>query len=218
MKKIILIHILILSLYNLEAQPSIDTTGELIPQKDNVITSSTIMKIENLGFRVNSVLPELRPTISADGNLLFFICEDHPANTKYRTTKNSQDIWYSERDSSGKWQNAMHLEAPLNTTTYNAVYWISPDNNRILIRGAFVNGDYLGDGVSLCYRKEDGNWSKPERLLIKNYGNYDRGRQSGATMANDGQTLLLYMATQTGNYNNDLFVCFLEEDGTWTEP
>ena len=218
MKKIILINILILTLYNLEAQPSLDTAGELIPQKDNVITASTIMKIENLGFRVNSVLPELRPTISADGNLLFFICEDHPANTKYRTTKNSQDIWYSERDSSGKWQNAIHLEAPLNTTTYNAVYWISPDNNRILIRGAFVNGDYLGDGVSLCYRKEDGNWSKPERLLIKNYGNYDRGRQSGATMANDGQTLLLYMATQTGSYNNDLFVCFLEEDGTWTEP
>ena len=218
MKKIIISVLLSAPLLQLMAQPAIDTTGDLIPQKENIVTASTIMKIENLGFRVNSVLPELRPTISADGNLLFFICEDHPANTKYRTTRNSQDIWYSERDSSGKWQNAIHLEAPLNTATFNAVYWISPDNNRILIRGAFVDGEYLGDGVSMCYKKKNGEWSKPERLLIKNYGNFDRGRQSGATMANDGQTLLLYMSPKVGSYENDLYVCFLESDGTWTEP
>lgn len=218
MKKIIISVLLSAPLLQLMAQPALDTTGDLIPQKENIITASTILKIENLGFRVNSVLPELRPTISADGNLLFFICEDHPANTKYRTTRNSQDIWYSERDSSGKWQNAIHLEAPLNTATFNAVYWISPDNNRILIRGAFVDGEYLGDGVSMSYKKKNGEWSKPERLLIKNYGNFDRGRQSGATMANDGQTLLLYLSPKVGNYNNDLYVCFLESDGTWTEP
>ena len=200
------------------AQPAHDTLGDLVAQKENIITANTVLKIENLGFRVNSELPELRPTISADGNLLFFICEDHPLNTKYRSARKTQDIWYAERDSSGKWQNARHLEEPLNTTNFNGVYWISPDNNRILIRGAFENGDYAGDGVSMCTRKKDGNWSRPQRLLIKNYGNYDRGRQSGATMANDGQTLLLYMSTEVGSYDNDLYVCFLEEDGTWTEP
>ena len=44
----------------------------------------------------------------------------------------------------------MHLGYPLNTVQYNAVYWISPDNNRILIRGAFMNGAYNGKGVSMC--------------------------------------------------------------------
>ena len=106
----------------------------------------------------------------------------------------------------------------LNTTHYNAVYWISPDNNRILIRGAFLQGAFHGKGVSMCYRREDGNWSEPDMLLIKNYQKYDRGNQSGATMANDGQTLLLYMTPERGGYNNDIFVCFLEKDGTWTEP
>ena len=57
----------------------------LIAQKDNIITANTILKIENLGIKVNSDLAELRPTISADGNLLFFICENHPANTKYNS-------------------------------------------------------------------------------------------------------------------------------------
>jgi outer membrane protein OmpA-like peptidoglycan-associated protein len=101
---------------------------------------------------------------------------------------------------------------------YNAVFWISPDNNRILIRNAFINGDYVGNGVSMCTLNEYGNWSKPEMLKIKNYERYDRGKQYGASMANDGQTLLLYMAEKKDSYKNDIYVCFLEKDGTWTEP
>jgi len=199
-------------------QTSFDTTEKLIVKTDNLITASTILKIENLGVGVNSDLAELRPTVSADGNLLFFICENHPANTKYNSVPNSQDIWYSERDTAGKWSNARHLKYPLNTMQYNAVYWISPDNNRILIRGAFIEGAFVGKGVSMCLRQEDGRWSEPNVLRIKNYEKYDRGRQSGATMGHDGKTLLLYMTPEKGGSENDLFVCFLSPDGSWTEP
>ena len=195
-----------------------DTSGGLIAQKDNIINANTILKIENLGASVNTSLAELRPTVSADGNLLFFICENNPKNTKYRSVPNSQDIWFSERDSTGKWSRAVHLGYPLNTVQYNAVYWISPDNNRILIRGAFMDGAYNGKGVSMCTLKENGNWGEPDALMIKNYNKYDRGRQSGATMGHNGQTLLLYMTPDQGSADNDLFVCFLTKDGTWTEP
>ncbi len=206
------------------AQPSIDTSGTtsdtagLQPQKDNIITANSILKIENLGASVNTLLPELRPTVSADGDLLFFICENNPRNTKYSSVPNSQDIWFSERDSTGKWSKAVHLGYPLNTVQYNAVYWISPDNNRILIRGAFMNGAYNGKGVSMCTLNRNGNWGEPDALIIKNYYKYDRGRQSGATMAHDGQTLLLYMTPDVGSGDNDLYVCFLGKDGEWTEP
>jgi OmpA-OmpF porin, OOP family len=205
------------------AQPSRtsvkDTLGELKAQKDLVIKASTILKIENLGENINSDLAELRPTISADGNILFFICENHPANTKYNSVPNSQDIWYSIRDTAGKWSEGRHLAYPLNTSQYNAVYWISPDNNRILIRGAFINGGaYAGKGVSMSYLKNNGRWSIPEALIIKNYEKYDRGLTSGATMAHDGKTLLLYMTPLQGSPSNDIFVCFLTDEGTWTEP
>ncbi|CAN5674093.1 OmpA family protein [soil metagenome] len=201
------------------AQPFADTTTEkLVAQKDNIITASTILKIENLGTKINSDLAELRPTISADGNLLFFICEDNPANTKYNEVPNSQDIWFSYRDSFGVWSKAVHLGYPLNTTAYNAVYWISPDNNRILLRNAFRDGAYLGRGVSMSYLQRNGYWGEPNMLMIKNYEKYDRGRQSGATMAHDGQTLLLYMAAEQGSMLNDIYVCFLTDNGTWTEP
>jgi OmpA-OmpF porin, OOP family len=217
MKKTILFLSSFLWLYNAMAQGD-EVAEKLVAQKENVIKESTIIKVENLGHNINSDLAELRPTISADGNLLFFICENHPYNTKYNSIRNSQDIWYSERDSSGNWSEAIHMDPPLNSYFYNAVFWISPDNNRILIRNAFIDGDYAGNGVSMSYRLKNGRWSKPQALLIKNYQKYDRGRQYGASMAQDGKTLLLYMSPQQGSYDNDLFVCFQEKDGTWTEP
>ncbi|HMR93293.1 MAG TPA: OmpA family protein [Chitinophagaceae bacterium] len=195
-----------------------DTSGKLIEQKEKVITTSTIVKIENLGPGINSRLSELRPTVSADGNILFFIVENHPKNTKYNSIRNSQDIWYAVRNEDGTWSEAYHVGYPLNTYFYNAVYWISPDNNRVLIRNAFVNGDYVGNGVSMSALDKDGYWSKPEMLRIKNYQKYDRGRQNGATMGHDGKTLLLYMTEQKNSYNNDIYVCFLQPDGTWSEP
>ena len=97
------------------AQPSTDASETLVPQKDNIITASTILKTENIGTTVNSRSSELRPTISADGNLLFFIRQDNPANTKYNEVSNSQDIWFSARDSFGVWSRAVHLGYPLNT-------------------------------------------------------------------------------------------------------
>ncbi|MEP6674155.1 MAG: OmpA family protein [Ferruginibacter sp.] len=219
MKKGLLLFILIACLQYAVAQPSYtDSTGPLKEKKDNIITAETILQVENLGPNINTILPELRPTISADGNLLFFICQNHPQNTKYGEVRNSQDIWFAERDSFGKWGEAVHLGYPLNTYYYNAVYWISPDNNRILIRGAYINGDYAGKGVSMCQLQENGNWSKPQMLLISNYAKYDRGRQNGASMAHDGQTLFFYMADEDNGYYNELYVSFLRKDGTWTEP
>jgi len=218
-KKIAIIFTVFFCLPHAQAQPVYsDSLGVLKAQKNNIINAGTILKIENLGTAINTALPELRPTISADGSLLFFICQNHPENTKYHEIPNSQDIWFSEKDSSGKWGTAVHLGYPLNTYYYNAVFWVSPDNNRIMIRNAFINGDYAGNGVSMCHLTEEGLWSKPEMLRIKNYAKYDRGHQNGAVMAHDGQSLLFYMSKDEGSFINELYVSFLEKDDTWTEP
>ena len=219
MKKVTLFVTLCMSVHIALAQSSVDTTEKLKIQEEKIIKASTILKIENLGIAINSNLPELRPTVSADGNILFFIVENHPANTKYSSVNNSQDIWYAFRDTgTGKWGDAHHLGYPLNTMHYNAVYWISPDNNRILIRGAFRNGAYYGKGVSLSKLTQNGYWSEPEMLYIRKYDKYDRGSQSGATMAHDGKSLLLYMTPEPGGIDNDIYVCFLQSDGSWSEP
>lgn len=200
------------------AQPLIDTTAKLIAQKENIITENTIVKVENLGALVNSEYGEMRPTISADGNLLFFIRQGHPKNVQAATVPNAQDIWYSTRDSAGNWQQAKHLNSTVNASHYNAVYWISPDLNTMLIKGAFTQGQYLGVGLSMMYKVEDNSWTPPEMLKIRNFNKFSFTQQLGASMGQDGKTLLFYMTDKKESFNNDLYVSFLEGGDIWSAP
>ncbi|HMK05640.1 MAG TPA: OmpA family protein [Ferruginibacter sp.] len=200
------------------AQPSLDTTIKLKEQKENVIKETTIIKVENLGAGINTDNPEMRPTISADGNLLFFIRQNDPSNIHYATVPNSQDIWYSKRDSMGKWSPAKHLSAKVNASQYNAVYWISPDLNTILLKGSFIDGQYYGMGVSMIRKRRDNSWTNAEMLKIRNFGKFNMTPQIGASMGQDGKTLLFYMTDKKGSFENDLYVSFLEGNDIWTAP
>ncbi len=198
------------------AQPAPDTT--LKEQKENIIKETTIVKVENLGELINTGNPEMRPTISADGNMLFFIRQNDPANIQYQTVPNSQDIWYSLRDTAGKWSKAKHLSAKVNASQYNAVYWISPDLNTILLKGSFIDGQYLGMGVSMIHKRNDNSWTNAEMLKIRNFEKFSRTMQIGASMGQDGKTLLFYMTDKKESFDNDLYVSFLEGNDIWTAP
>jgi len=200
------------------AQPLTDTTIKLKEQSENVIKETTIIKVENLGEVINTGNPEMRPTISADGNLLFFIRQNDPSNIHYATVPNSQDIWYSKRDSLGKWSKAKHLSAKVNASQYNAVYWISPDLNTILLKGSFIDGQYYGMGVSMIRKRRDNSWTNAEMLKIRNFGKFNMTPQIGASMGQDGKTLLFYMTDKKGSFENDLYVSFLEGNDIWTAP
>lgn len=201
------------------SQTGSDTTAKLIAQKNNIITSNTIVQIENLGEMVNTENPEMRPTISADGNQLFFIRQNDPKNVNYQTVPNSQDIWFSIKDTAtGKWGKAKHLSRAINGAQYNAVYWVSADLNTLLLKGAYVDGQYLGVGLSMLHKVKENEWTAPEMLKIRNFNKYSNTAQLGASMGNDGQTLLFYMTEKKDDYNNNLFVSFLEGNDIWTAP
>ncbi len=173
--------------------------------------------LENLGTKVNSIYSEVRPTISADGKIIYFVVEGNPKNTKYKDDKEAQDVWYSELDDTGNWGQATQSGSPLNGQKDNAVFWVSPDGNRVLIRGAYENGKYVGRGVSLC-NKVAGGWSNPERLKIKGYNKMSQDKYSGAFLANDGKTLLLYFSEERNSFLNDIYVSTLGENDEWSMP
>jgi len=216
MKKIAILCLFIASALLTAAQPSRDTT--LKEQKENVIKETTIIQVENLGAGINTENPEMRPTISADGNLLFFIRQNDPANIQYATIPNSQDIWYSMRDSMGKWSPAKHLSAKVNASHYNAVFWISPDLNTILLKGSFIDGQYYGMGVSMIHKRKDNSWTNAEMLRIRGFEKFGLTPQFGASMGHDGKTLLFYMTDKKGSFDNDIYVSFLEGNNIWTAP
>ena len=218
MKKLYIFILLLLCFYISYAQSLNDTTGKLIEQKDHVITGETVIKVENLGALINTEYPEMRPTISADGNLLFFIRQGDPANVQFQTVRNAQDIWYSTRDTAGNWSKAKHLNGSVNASHFNAVYWISPDLNTILLKGAFTEGQYLGTGVSMIRRLEDNSWSPAQMLRIRNFHKFGYTQQLGASMGQDGKTMLFYMTDKKESFDNDLYVSFLEGGDIWTAP
>ena len=175
-------------------------------------------EIENLGFNINSQYHELAPVISADGKILYFVRAGHPQNTRYKKDKEAQDIWYSKLEENGEWGATFHEEGVINSRYSNSVFWVSPDGNRMLIMGTFTSKKrFDGIGFSMCTKTAEG-WSRPQELEIEGFYERMRGQSHGATMANDGKTMLLYFSEKEGSPLNDLYVSFLKQGNQWTKP
>jgi len=197
MKKVLLQSVCLLSSFVAFAQPS---------------------KFENLGSKVNSPYSEVRPTISADGKVLYFVVEGNPKNNNYKKDKAAQDVWYSEIDDAGNWSQAQQAGSPINGRNDNAIFWVSPDGNQLLIRGKYENGKFAGKGFSLV-KKTSSGWSAPEGLNIKGYNQMSVDQYSGATMSNDGRTMILYFSEERNSFLNDLYVTrYNEEKDEWSRP
>lgn len=221
MKKVLLQSVCLLSTFVAFAQPS---------------------KFENLGSKVNSPYSEVRPTISADGKVLYFVVEGNPKNNNYKKDKAAQDVWFSELDEAGNWSQAQPAVSPINGRNDNAIFWVSPDGNKLLIRGKYENGKFAGKGFSFIYkiagadnnveipvydstgnqigtRKLINGWSSPEGLNIKGYNQMAVDQYSGATMSNDGRTMILYFSEERNSFINDLYVTrYNDETEEWSRP
>jgi outer membrane protein OmpA-like peptidoglycan-associated protein len=171
-------------------------------------------KVENLGNAVNSEYNEISPLISPDGKTLFFSRVSHPQNT--RGEGGSQDIWYSEL-SGGQWGLAKRLNNPLNKEDYNCAYSVTPDGNTLLIMGAYDRGAYITRGFSFSKRTASG-WSPPQRLNIPNLESLSKGEYMCGFLSNDGKTLLMAFSEKKRSTKDDLYVSFLQKNGTWTKP
>jgi hypothetical protein len=82
--------------------------------------------------------------MSPDGKTLFLDAKS-PSN-KYGVNGSeqiagSQDIWFSE-NTMGAWTPARRMSENLNRDQYNSILSISPDGQTILMKGAYLNGQY----------------------------------------------------------------------------
>jgi outer membrane protein OmpA-like peptidoglycan-associated protein len=159
--------------------------------------------LENLGSNVNSTVDELSPIISADGKTLYFVRDNHPDNVGGpKPGKNNMDIWFSRLQPDGSWGKAENLSS-LNDEHNNVITSVTPDGNMLL----------LGDRVS---RRTRNGWSEPEKLNIRNFRNVSK--YAGYFLSNNGKVLLLSIENEKSILDQDLFVSFLQTDGSWSEP
>lgn len=179
------------------------------------LSFSQQLTLENLGPNVNTPHSELNPIISANGRKLYFIRSDHPENNN--GTEGSQDIWYAELDSTGTWGKAIHAPRELNRGDYNTLFNVSPDENQLLIGGAFDEQIFWGIGFSMI-RQANNKWQPPKYLDIKKFDKLCRGEYSSACMGADNKVLILSFSEKEYSKVNNLYVSFLQPNGKWSEP
>ncbi len=110
----------------------------------------------NMGPPVNTRAWESQPSISADGQRLFFTARKEGG-------LGASDIWMSERRPDGSWGEPRNLGAPINTSGDEQSPFIHPDGRTLYFKS---NGhDGLG-GYDLYVSRlqADGSWSEPQNL------------------------------------------------------
>lgn len=130
----------------------------------------------NLGPVINDDQRNLSPSISPDGDTLYFVSYGQPGGI------GSYDIWKSWKIPGG-WAEPVNLGPNVNTPGAEWTVYIAPDNNHLYISSnswgsiGFMN-------IFVCARTDSG-WTSPEPLT--NINNYHF--TYGTTMTADMQTL-----------------------------
>jgi len=171
---------------------------------------------QNLGPEINTEYNEINPVLSADGKTLFFTRANHPENTF--GAYDSEDIWYSELQSSGQWSIAKRLEV-LNIWRYNSVLSISNDGKTLLINGIYnrAGNFWKQRGLSVVTKDGDG-WKRPVRLNVKGYSDVNLGMKSNGFMSADGQYLILAFSKKYNSEKTDLYFSRKKNERKWSSP
>ncbi len=167
---------------------------------------------ENLGPNVNSEADELHPLVSHDGKTLYVTRDEYKENIG---EKRLQDIWMSKLQADNTWGPAVQMPAPLNTDWHNSITSVSPDNNTLFMD--MDEGDETGDkqGLYFSHRTATG-WTTPEEVIIDDYYNYNQ-YESYHISANR-KTMITSLERDDTYGEKDLYVCFLQPDGSWSAP
>ncbi len=110
----------------------------------------------NMGPPVNTRAWESQPSISADGQRLFFTARRDDG-------LGASDIWMSERRPDGTWSEPRNLGAPINTAGDEQSPFIHPDGRTLYFKS---NGHEGLGGYDLYVSRlqPDGTWSAPQNL------------------------------------------------------
>ncbi len=182
---------------------------------------------KNLGGAINTPYEELGPIISADGNTLYILRDEHPENiTKTIFSMNEKgegnkktiytnDIWVANKQN-GTWNNAQQMGAPLNNEGHNFVISVSPDNNQLLVANEYLpDGKPGGDGISLTRKTAEG-WQTPQKVAIEN--DYNHNKFVSYFLSSDNKHLIMSLEQDDSYGDLDLYISTLKKDGSWSKP
>lgn len=171
-----------------------------------------VKSISNLGPTINTEHEEIVPLISADESMLIFTSRrpSTTGGTKDEFDRWTEDIYVSYKED-GEWQEPEGISENINTPGHDACVGLSPSGNKLFIYRSNNHG--TGD---LYISKRDGNeWPEPEKLPE---GINTRAIENDASISSDRKMLVFTSTRDGGEGAEDLYVTYLQEDSTWSEP
>lgn len=133
-------------------------------------------KPENMGQPINTRSWESQPSLSADGNILYYA-------SNRKGTLGGRDIWRSKRNEQGEWSNPVNLGPSINTTSDDESPFFHPDGKSLY----FMSSGHQGmGGYDLFLARRDGKkWEAPQNL---GYPINTKGNEGALFITLDGTT------------------------------
>jgi outer membrane protein OmpA-like peptidoglycan-associated protein len=150
-------------------------------------------ELKPLGNNINrSNSWEAQPSISADGRQLYF--------ATFRAQEQMMELFMSERDSEGKWGQALPVKE-LNTSGNEKAPFIHPDGKTFF----YSSDNQLGAGgydLYMARKKDNGGWTKPRNLGVPINTRED---EHGLIVSTDGQWAFFASSRISGSKGLDIY-------------
>ncbi len=159
-----------------------------------------VMPAKNMGAPINTAAIETQPSLSPDGNTLYFIRAESG-------WKGNSDIWKCERQANGKWGQPVKLDGTINTPEQEQSPFIHPDGQTLYFtsRGHVGMGDF---DIFFSRLTPDGNWGTPENI---GYPINTAGNEGAVFISLDGSTAYISSTMAGGQGKSDIYAFALHE-------
>lgn len=163
----------------------------------------TWTELENLGPAVNTPDGwEAQPTLSADGNTLYF--------ATWREGSQGTDIYYSNRQDDGSWSRAKPVPGPINSDGHDKAPFLHQDSETLyFVSDCSVDRQGAG-GSDIFYTRKDenGSWTEPKNI---GYPINSEGNEVGLVVSTDGH-LAYYTSRNASSKGYDIYYFELYEE------
>lgn len=164
---------------------------------------------------INTVFNEGAPTISADGQILFFTaCEAAGGQWGPYEGLASCDLFLS-RKVGGHWGKAQNVKS-VNSFNWDSQPSFSADGRTLyFVRGKTGPNGIQEQDIYFSEIQMDGAWSKPQRIPGKVNTSFE---EESVMIHPDGETLYFSSNGHPGFGGLDIFMSKKQADGSWGEP
>ena len=164
---------------------------------------------------INTSGNEGAPSLSADGQYLFFTACEEKFIMNSRKTNGSCDIFIAKKVGD-KYMVPRNLEEPINTGTWESQPSFSSDGRTLyFVRKVKESDNSIQYDIYVSYIGDDSKWSEPvsvgDRINTKS-------NEMSVFIHPDDQTLYFSSDGHPGMGGQDIFISRREPDGSWGVP